>query len=94
MYELLREWVNVAYLNDGRAGGDGVVSDSLVAASQDNVGLAGETLGDLNSEATLDRGSLDEGGAGDGNEGSVDLLAFGALDGVLLCVRVSFPDLW
>jgi hypothetical protein len=75
-------------LNDGRAGGDGVVGDKVLAASQDNVGLAGEALGDLDGEAALDGGGLDEGGAGDGDEGGVDLVA---LEGVVLFIISAFP---
>lgn len=62
-----------AHLNDGRASGDGVVGDEVLAAGKDNVGLAGEALGDLDLEATVDGLGLNEGGASDGDEGSVDL---------------------
>ena len=74
----------VGNLNDGGASGDGLVGHGLVAASQDNVGLAGEALGDLDLEATLDGLGLDKGRASDGDEGSIDLLAFLTLDSVVL----------
>lgn len=71
-------------LNDGGASSDGVVVDGVLAAGEDGVGLAGEALGDLDHEATLDGLGLDEGGAGDGNEGGVDGgIAVGALEDVV-----------
>lgn len=60
-------------LDDGRAGSGGVVADRVVAASQDEVGLASEAGGDGGAEAGLGGSQLSEGGAGDGDPGSVEL---------------------
>lgn len=77
----------ITYLDDGRAGGDGVVRDKLVAAGEDDIRLAGEALGDMDGEAALDGSGLDKGRARDGDEGGVDLLALGALEGIVLGER-------
>jgi hypothetical protein len=63
------------YLNDGRSSSNGIVSDTLVAASQDNICLASEALGNRNRETTLDGFGLDEGRASDSNERGVNLTA-------------------
>lgn len=65
------------YLDDGRSSDDGIVSDLALAASKDDVSLSGEASGDLEGVAAADRSSLDEGRAGDSDEGSVDLGALG-----------------
>jgi hypothetical protein len=67
-------------LNNGGASDDGVVSSSSVARSEHDVALTSKVLGDNDLKATVDLLGVDERGAGDGNEGSVDL----ALDLVAL----------
>ena len=61
------------YLDNGRAGDDGVVGDLALASSKDDVGLSGETLGDLERVASADGLGLDEGRTSDSDEGSVEL---------------------
>lgn len=65
------------YLDDGRASDDGVVSNLALAASKDDVGLSGEASRDLKGVASADGSGLDEGRAGDSDEGSVELGALG-----------------
>jgi hypothetical protein len=67
-------------LDETGASNDGVVGSSGVARGEHDVCLASKVLGDNDLEATINRLGVDERGAGDGNEGSVDL----ALDLVAL----------
>lgn len=70
----------VADLDDGRASGNGVVSDGILAASEDDVALAVDALGDLDGVAALDLGGLGDDGTGDGDESTVDGDAVVGLD--------------
>lgn len=72
------------YLNDGRSSSDGVVSDRLVAASKDDVSLARKAAGYGHSKASIDRHGFNKRRSGDGNEGSINLIAIGGLDNVVL----------
>lgn len=70
-------------LDNGGAGGDGVVGDSVLAASQNDVALAGDTLGHNDGETTRDGGGVNEDGASDGDESAVELAgAVNSLEGV------------
>lgn len=60
-------------LDNGRAGSGGVVADGVVAAGQDEVGLASEAGGDSGAETGAGGGQLSVGGAGDGDPGGVEL---------------------
>lgn len=73
--------IHKTYLNNSRASSDSVVRHCLVATSQYNVGLTGETLWYLDAEATLDGRSFNEGRSSDCDKGGVNLVA---LDGVVL----------
>ncbi len=79
---MLKEKINAsqwANLEDSRPGGNSVVSDGGVAASQHNVGLAANwcsSVGchwDGHAEATSDSSCWGENWASNGNESSVDL---------------------
>ena len=79
---MLKEKINSsqrANLKDSGSGGNGVVSDSGVAAGQHNVGLAANwrsSVGchwDGHAEATSDSSCWGEDWASDGDESSVDL---------------------
>jgi hypothetical protein len=47
---LSNHWVRVSDLNDGCSSRDGVVSDTILAGSQDNVALAVEPSGTVTSK--------------------------------------------
>lgn len=87
---LLGSLMERTYLNDSRTGSDGLIGDALVAASKHNVGLTSESLRNLNREATVDDLCLDECGASDSNESSIDLGALRSLESVVL-TSISKP---
>ena len=62
----------VCDLNDSRSGSDRVVVDGILAASQNNVGLAVDTLWHDGGEATLDWRGINDDGASNGDESGVD----------------------
>lgn len=75
----------VGDLNDGWSSGNGVVSDDVLAASEHNVGLAIDTLWHDDRETTVNWGSINEDGAGEGDECSVEWAgAVHSLEGVAL----------
>ena len=72
------------HLDNGRASSDGVVVDELITAGENDVRLASESGRDYDGDATRDGMSLNKCRASDGDEGGIDLLALGALEGIVL----------
>lgn len=73
-----------AYLDNGRTSSSGGVRNALLAGGQDNVGLAGEALGNGHRETTIDRFGGNESWTSDSNKGSVNLGVLFSLQSVTL----------
>lgn len=76
--------LSTTYLNDCRTSSDGVIGDILVTASENNVGLAGKAFGDGDGVTTVNSSGWDKGGSSHGNESTIDLLAIGSLENIIL----------
>lgn len=73
-----------AYLDNSRTSSSSAVGDTLLAGGQNNIGLAGEALGNGHGEASVDRFGGNESWASDGNKGSVNLGVVFGLQSVIL----------
>jgi hypothetical protein len=71
---LSNHWVRISDLNDGCSGRYSVVSDMILAGSQDNVALAVDSFKDGELEAAINWGDISVDGASDGDEGSVNVI--------------------
>jgi hypothetical protein len=71
---LCNHWVRVSDFNDGWASRNGLVSDAVLAGSQDNVALAVDSFRNDDLEATIDWCGIGVDGASDGDERSVDVI--------------------
>jgi hypothetical protein len=71
---LSNHWVRVSDLNDGWTSRDGLVSDAVLAGSQDNVALAVDSFRDGDLEVAINWGDISVDGASNCDEGSVDFV--------------------